>query len=541
MTERTGNIPGRRHWPLLVLALTALLAAGGVVYRLSRTEASPLVLLLPLDSRPVNTQHVELLARLAGWGLRLPPPETMDYYTEPGDTTGLFAWLADNLDAADAAIVATNNLLCGGLIASRHPGTYTELETRLEQLEELLAQHGDVDITLLQVLPRQLPTQFDNPAGWARREQLTRYGQLIDQVAQLGGRAAAGQTLVSELETLERTLPADVLQDYLAVYNANRTVGEALLSLVRQGLADRVVLTLDDSARYGLSNLHQRELLQQAGEAGIADRVFALTGADETSMLALARLVVAQQGRTPQFALHFQRAGDATLVLPYEADGLEEAIAEKIRFVGGVIQEAAAGDAAANQLFIHAHAGAEQVPVLAEQITHLERQGRQVGVIDVALVNQADRGFVEALFAEVDAAAITSYAGWNTASNSIGSVVAHLAVRGTVASDLARLTSSFAADDRLAADWEYRFLHVADEVVYQAEVRAQLAAWCVAQGIPTDHIPPERLAEVNAELEWQMQSRLERWATLFPLGDGWTWQVRLPWPRLFEVEIRPSI
>lgn len=505
------------------------------------------VLLLPLDSRPVNTQQVALLARLAGYDLLLPPAELLDKYTRPGDTAGLLEWLGDNLPTVDAAIIATNQLLTGGLIASRHPDSYADLGDRLQQLTTLLRQCREQEITVLTVLPRQLPTQFDNPS-WPYRNQLTRYGQLADQAAQ--GLASTAER--AELAALEQSLPGAILRDYRQVYQSNQAIAEQLLQLLPERAVDHLVLTLDDAAPCGLSNQVQRELLAAAAGLQVQEQVSALTGADETSMLALARLVTAVNEVTPTFQINYERAADADRLIRFENQPLRPTITEKISFVGGAI-----APVAENQLFVHASQGNAALSQLASAVVACHQQGGQAGIVDVALINQADRGFVQALFEQAGADAIDSYAGWNTASNSIGSVVAHLAIRSAVRQQLAELPPDGAElRERLQADLEYRFLHVADEVSYLAEVKPQLLRWAAANRINSDAIPAARAVEVQQELQQLMQPGLAGWAERFAgpfryrLTEqreatlevaSWHWKIALPWPRLFEVQVIPTV
>lgn len=535
---------------LLVIGVLALLSACQQAGPPPTPEQQVIrILLMPLDSRPVNTQHPHLLARMAGCELIMPPPELLDDYTQPSDTDGLLRWLEQHLGEVDMAIIAANNPLAGGLISSRHPAAYEQLGGRLDRLARILARYPAVDVTGICVLPRQLPTQFSNP-GWAYRDQLVRYGQLLDKQTQ--GAATASE--LADLTHLEQSLPEETRRDYLAVYTANRRIGERLLDAALAGSLDNLVFTLDDANSFGLSNMHRRELLQSAADKGIAGRVHSLTGADETSMLALARMLVQRSGVRPSWQLRYQQASDADLVLRFESEPLSAAITEKTAFVGAF----PADGSPANHLFVHAHPGEDDVSRMAADLREEHSRGRLTGVIDVALTNQSDRPFLRSLLQQIGGAAIDSYAGWNTASNSIGSVVAHLAVRNVLnlqQTDAAPSEGSLLRE-QLAADLEYRFLHFADEGSYQAAARTALASWLREQRIAPDPIPPSQQAKVAAKLSALMEPLLSDWSGLLQgeyryrfSANGsltlsvatWRWEVDLPWPRLFEVRIVPRV
>ena len=96
------------------------------------------IVLIPLDSRPPCTQFVEQVGNMANVRLILPPPELLDHYRTPGKTAALRDWLRGAVQTADIAIVSTDMLIHGGLLASRlSTGTLSDVNQTLALLEEL--------------------------------------------------------------------------------------------------------------------------------------------------------------------------------------------------------------------------------------------------------------------------------------------------------------------------------------------------------------------------------------------------------------------
>ena len=84
------------------------------------------VILIPLDGRPPCRQFVIDAGRISGIEVLTPPHEYQDYYSQPGDTRAMAAWLQQSLEEqpADAIILSVDQLLYGGLLAAReHPAT----------------------------------------------------------------------------------------------------------------------------------------------------------------------------------------------------------------------------------------------------------------------------------------------------------------------------------------------------------------------------------------------------------------------------------
>ena len=49
--------------------------------------------IIPLDSRPCNTQYAQLLGEMAGYEVLLPEPELLDHFTQPSNPEMLWRWL----------------------------------------------------------------------------------------------------------------------------------------------------------------------------------------------------------------------------------------------------------------------------------------------------------------------------------------------------------------------------------------------------------------------------------------------------------------
>lgn len=83
------------------------------------------LILVPLDTRPPCQKMVIEAGKMAGIQIITPPSEMMDYYTKKGDTKKIQKWLMDNVDKSDGVIISIDQLLHGGLLASREAGTKT--------------------------------------------------------------------------------------------------------------------------------------------------------------------------------------------------------------------------------------------------------------------------------------------------------------------------------------------------------------------------------------------------------------------------------
>ena len=90
------------------IAFTAPAAAKGVT-----------ILYVPLDNRPVNTTYVQNTMAAAGCNVIMPPEKMIASNIVNGKPDALMNWLFTKAPKADAAVISTDSLIYGGLVASR--------------------------------------------------------------------------------------------------------------------------------------------------------------------------------------------------------------------------------------------------------------------------------------------------------------------------------------------------------------------------------------------------------------------------------------
>ncbi|MBC8159906.1 MAG: DUF4127 family protein, partial [Roseiflexaceae bacterium] len=161
---------------------------------------------------------------------------------------------------------------------------------------------------------------------------------------------------------------------------------------------------------------------------------------------------------------------------------------------------------------------------LADELRARIATGQAVAVADVAYPNGADPALMNVLREHVDLAALASYGAWNTAGNTIGSVVAQ--------SFAARLIDSAAGRDAQARFLVHRFV---EDWGYQHLVRATVREQLRETTGYHDPRTPAAVAATVAQIEAGLQAFLARlpFAAHYQIAPG---SVRLPWGRTFEID-----
>ncbi len=541
------------------ISIVFLLAAGSLLgfwanHLNGRHKAMPTVALIPLDSRPVNTDLVRQLASIAGITVTMPEGELLDQFLIPSEPQPLYSWLTDNKESnQDIAIIHVNELLFGGLLNSREASQYRQTSDKLISLHDYLLRRTKTPskTILAYIMPRLLPSQYDEEM-WAYEKELPRLSQLKHQLALEPGNAQ----LAAELAELNQLIPREIIQKYETIYVEAYNVGLNLLDWLREGLVDEVVIGLDDSAEFGLNVKAFRDLKAGAAQRRQTEAYF-LHGADELTPLIIARHCLNYGGDTTSFVLSYLAAeGEEAIpprediILPFEAIPLRENFQEKTAYLFAGKSEDSVN--AFRKKYIYLYTSQEDKADKLAACWKMVRSdnnrpaGALVGLADVAKVNGAWAPFIESIGPDHLYQYVDAYAGWNTAGNSLGTVIAHLLFW-----EKAQEFSGPAMKKAAANHEDLQKLRLLDDYFFQAKVRQELIDWTRKEGFPYLTFGG-RWMEANAKLQELMEGALADWPQLLPSkttadaatasrqGEAYPYRFSFPWPRSFEIWIQRS-
>lgn len=477
---------------------------------------------LPVDGRPVVRRQVQALADAAGWTLRLPDVADLGHLRRPAQRDVLAGWLEQQADGAAGVIVSIDMLVYGGLVPSRFiTDELDALLPRLALLRRLKALNARRPIYAFAATMRISNNNVaeEEKPYWAEHgERLWRWSFHSDKFRQTGD--AGASALAARAEA---AVPADIRADYRATRARNFAVNLALLELVQEGVIDRLILPQDDTAEYGFNIAERRELQQRVLALGLSDRVLIYPGADEVMHTLTAHMVGRLRGDAPlRIALSCsdpQHVG--ALRARYEDRPVLDSLASQIEAVGARLVD----DAEPADLLLALHSSgpaqgdwAMRLPLPlpqslnAQWVAALSAAPTPLAVVDLAYANGGDPVLIEALAAQRLLPRLVGYAGWNTASNSLGGLLAQLVLaRRVLSSDANRLNTA---------------LRLAEDYLYQARLRQTLR---------------ERIDEpALSAAELVAQAR----AIFVPAADAWLASMGLsgrihscylPWDRSFEI------
>lgn len=497
------------------------------------------IVYLPLDERPVNTDLVVDIGALAGVDLLLPPADLLPRERVGGDTAGIGSWLTDAVDAGGvSAIVASLDMIAyGGLIPSRTTqDSVVDALTRIGVLETIKQRHPDLPIHVVSLVMRASNSYSngEEPEYWDT------YGR--DLHAYGGDQHKAFLARVSGdlgVSAVTADVPADLVLDFEHRRLRNHMVNLAAVDAAAREVYTTLVVTSDDTAVYAGGSLEQVWLQTWAHILPGADGVSFYPGADEVGAVLLARALGRGADQPVTIAAVCEEPGGWDRVADYENMPLQQATRRQIE-AAGATPVSAAGEADV-VLVLHAPApmgfrrwqenfgadGDGPIDRTMDSIREHVSAGRRVALADIRYTNGSDPGLTERLEAEGLLPALCAYGGWNTAGNTVGTVIA-TAVAGVLADWRGELDP--VEVERL---WLHRVL---EDSEYQAVLREEVGLRFYNRGIPMhggEHFPnDDEEAAVVAEITRTLQAAADR------ITEPGRWQVtnvHMPWHRLFEV------
>jgi hypothetical protein len=411
------------------------------------------------------------------------------------------------------------------------------------------------------------------------------YGSRLFRLSFLEHKAELGDATADEIalrNSLRTQIPDEVYEDYRRGRARNHTVNRAMLDWVAEGVFDYLILPQDDTADFGWNVAEARSLQTYIRTHRLTERAITYPGADEIGCLLLARYVCQEAGFKPRIWPHYSSVSASSVVTAYEDRPIHELLKAHLAPLGGMVADSP--QEADLTLFVNApvktqgngdsqwlilqgidavlsHLPLEFQPWLENffategfRATRREMQspshnpeefvrallaalaaGQPVALADVAYVNASDIMLGKLLRQHPSVTALAAYGGWNTAGNTLGTVLAQavihvLALRGKV------------TREQSAAQLEFLFLRFLDDDLYQAHERTR----CMVEDLPAcglsptmERLPDDKAAAIESNVRANLNQAAVSLRDLFVASglvrDVHVSRIHLPWQRLFEV------
>ncbi len=394
------------------------------------------IVLVPLDERPCNYQFPCLMPK-ADHTLIVPPMALMGLKKRPADAEKLAEWLYAAAADADACILSMDTLIYGGLIPSRlHHIDRETLFARADILKELKARYPACKLYAFQTVmrcPRFSNGDEEPDYYWDCGAEIHLYGKYLHRES-LG---LLTEEEAADFERVKAAVAKEALEDYTARREINLEVLFHTLELVSAGFADGFLVPQDDSAPYGFTSLDRTRVKRFLKERGMQLSVPVYPAADDVGMSLLARAILEKRGIRPKVYVYYAATNGPFVVPSFEDRTIDATIKNQILAAGArrvyslaECDIVLAVNIGAEMLYLPKEE-ARSIPYdversLPEYLDFLKYalgEGKIVAVADVADPTGSDLELVELLRDEDLLLRVHAYAGWNTSSNTLGTVL----------------------------------------------------------------------------------------------------------------------
>ncbi|MBP2644145.1 MAG: hypothetical protein H6Q67_2032 [Firmicutes bacterium] len=488
------------------------------------------ILYVPQDDRPVSLEYVENTAKAAHINILVPPEEIIASRDKKGSPEKLWQWVIENGGQADAMVLSGDSLIYGGLVDSRtHSFDETVLQERVKRFCELHKKFPEVGLYVYSTVLRTP----QGSSGGVEPDYYEKYGWNIFQLTALRDKKETVGLTRQEQEILDADLaavPSADLEDWMKRRQKNFAVNADLIDMDRQGVFRFFLLGRDDTSPYSQSHKEGREFVKLAADLS-ADTFQTFPGADQLGMVMLVRAYNDLTMQIPIVQVQYALGAGSDSVPSYEDQKIGKTIVDHITAAGGIVfahpvnpDLVIAVNTPETGKTLEAESSKNTTvltPRISKFVDDVEDQliaGKKVTIADVSFANGSDNALMAELARRHLLDKLSSYSGWNTASNTLGYAIGQGMLSGAMSEKNRK---------RLLA---IRYL---DDWAYEANIRRELDEQIVYPDngsiVYLNDMKPILTAE--AQKEERLFAEKNLWFRPEKI------KVSFPWNRMFELKV----
>lgn len=503
-------------------------------------KLSSKILFIPLDARPPCLKMTEKMGLIGDAEVIAPPLALLGNFQDPGQSEKINEWiLKQDLKSFDAAIIVLDMIAYGGLVASRKHNVESSVALfRVDVLKQIRRNAPKLKIYGQSVIMRLAPSA--DGKNEAYREKLATWAKISPDT---------DEKTKAEVANLERDIPASVLADYKRARERNYKTNVKAIDFVKNGLIDYLILSQDDASPKGVHLVDRQNLIKTRDALGLTEKIAIQPGADEVSMLLLARALNKNYKFAPKIKAVYSSEKLRNTVMPFEDRTLAETVSHHIRATGaGEVETENAADILFYVFPSRHEAGAAEK--FAAEIERKVKKGKRVIVADIDPIGNVQGGdsvFTEALEKRNVFSSLNGYASWNTAGNTIGTALPQGIVFGLAQSRFLK-NKTIAARIWTAQNW-FMVNRVMDDYYYHNLIRAKANTYLSGKKLPSATLMNEA---DNQKVEGYCLGLLQNYMDSFLVGyfkknNSLQQNIQcskpanlsfdLPWNRTFEADV----
>lgn len=491
------------------------------------------ILYIPLDERPCNYEIPQMVVESKHEiELIVPPIEYLGNKKKSADLDQLWDYVNENIKDVDAAVLNIDMLLFGGLIPSRvHNLNDDVVDGYFNNLKNLKSLNPKLNLYVSECIMRspQYDSSDEEPDYYAD------YGRALHRNAFLKDKKEREELTEKENKELnEISIPKEIQEDYEWRRDFNLSYNLQVAGLVKEGLIDFLVIPQDDSAEFGYTAIAQKEVVTYLSDNNLESRVNIYPGADEVGTSLLARCLNDYHKRkTAVYAFYSSTLGP-TIIPNYEDRPMNENLKYHLDvtnsylvdnpsdadFILAINSPGKIMEEAFNQSTRDiSYTSFRNLLYFVKEIERYIEQGYKVSICDSAFSNGGDLQLIKFLDERDLLDKLLAYAGWNTNSNTLGTVLG---------------SSIYGYDEASSNHYHHLVYRLLEDVFYQSYAR---------QEVDKNYLPKlgisyydfqDKQAMVESKIGELIKVRYNNLnvSRTLPIEKL---EITLPWSRMFEI------
>lgn len=498
------------------------------------------IIFVPHDNRPISFKQTADNIRDLGYEVLTPPEELLgnreNPYAKPEE---LSKWVIENAKKADAAVISSDSMVYGSLVASRkHNLSEDVVLARVHNFEKIHQANPNMKLYVFGSIMRT--PQTSEASGSEDANYYAQYGTDIARYTALNDKLEQDGLTHKErkqLQQYEQKIPKAALDNWLSRRQGNFLVSKNLIDLARNDVITYLALGCDDNAKYSQTNKERRALDNYGSDLGEL-KYQSVAGIDEIGYVLLTRAVNNLQGDIPFVSVHYAKGTGENTIPAYSNEPIKNSIATHIKMAGGMkvnsdkraalvfmVNTNFDGTTGAANDLNNVYIPNENIIDFVNMVDEAVQANKKVGIGDITFGNGSDNALMFSLYGKNLLDKLNAYSGWNTPTNSTGYALA----MGMGANYTDRVGILKMLEVRYLDDW-----------LYQANIRQAVANRLNSMPGEGDYgntktrtLPAEKLA-TEALQKMIADYGLEKFEGQSYVADA---QIRFPWQRMFEADI----
>ena len=430
----------------------------------------------------------------------------------------MMRWLDHVVDALDYLIISADGLFSGGLVQARlGVANAAAVEQALTQIKIYKERYPKLKIYVFDTVMRTSITAYD--------EESERYWAKMNEYSRLKGRIFFFNQREDKikLDVLKQDIPLHIIQTYEKARNTKYQITRKLITYVKENIIDYVLVLQEDAMPNGVQKIEQLNLEEMVKELSLGQKVKFYNGTDEGGAILLGRAILEINHSTPKVYIHLPEPDALKKVMPFEDRPFQvnlDLMLESFGYITVPTPKEA-------DFVLAVYTEEEDYNLILEVATPIVPRKNEVYLtfmqsLEKMLGSKKPVAFVDLLFPnggsidileDLSYKKLLAYSAWNTASNSMGSLLCD------VASKLVSKSKSK----------EFLYERILDDCLYQYIVRREINHHLLSKAVNVYD-----LKTATQEVTQMIQKRLEEVAKPYNLPKFKIW---LPWERTFELDI----